>query len=211
MAKMWAGRTDGVTEKIADDFNSSIRFDSRMYQQDIKGSMVHAAMLAGKNIITQEDADTLIAGLEGILSDIDSGNLAVFHIWLNPDQNQIPILESRVHRITLAPKGEICVDVFRDICTSIIVLDCFCRVPAGNIPDDRNGVPGNRNINRIITKDGCVVYTENLGKLFQPFPGRVFLSGFPIANGWMRYPGEDSKLFLLKPGTDSQFSDTVHV
>ena len=77
MAKMWAGRTDGMTEKIADDFNSSIRFDSRMYQQDIKGSMVHAAMLAGKNIITQEDADALIAGLEGILSDIDSGKLPI--------------------------------------------------------------------------------------------------------------------------------------
>ena len=46
MAKMWAGRTDGVTEKIADDFNSSIQFDSRMYRQDITGSMTHAAMLA---------------------------------------------------------------------------------------------------------------------------------------------------------------------
>ena len=41
MAKMWAGRTDGATEKIADDFNSSISFDSRMYKQDIKGSMAH--------------------------------------------------------------------------------------------------------------------------------------------------------------------------
>ena len=75
MAKMWAGRTDGATEKIADDFNSSIRFDSRMYREDIKGSMVHAAMLAQQNILTQEDADTLIAGLEGILQDIDSGKL----------------------------------------------------------------------------------------------------------------------------------------
>ena len=42
MAKMWAGRTDGTTDKIADDFNSSIRFDSRMYRQDITGSMVKA-------------------------------------------------------------------------------------------------------------------------------------------------------------------------
>ena len=77
MAKMWAGRTDGMTEKIADDFNSSIRFDSRMYRQDIQGSMVHAAMLAGKNIITQADADALIEGLTGILSDIDSGKLPI--------------------------------------------------------------------------------------------------------------------------------------
>ena len=77
MAKMWAGRTDGMTEKIADDFNSSIRFDSRMYKQDITGSMVHAAMLAGQKIITQADADALIEGLEGILKDIDSGVLPI--------------------------------------------------------------------------------------------------------------------------------------
>ena len=77
MAKMWAGRTDGTTEKIADDFNSSIRFDCRMYRQDIIGSMAHAAMLAARNIITQSDADALIAGLEGILNDLDSGELAI--------------------------------------------------------------------------------------------------------------------------------------
>ena len=75
MAKMWAGRTDGTTEKIADDFNSSIHFDSRMYRQDITGSMVHAAMLAKQGIITENDADTLIDGLEGILKDLDSGAL----------------------------------------------------------------------------------------------------------------------------------------
>ena len=75
MAKMWAGRTDGTTEKIADDFNSSIHFDSRMYRQDITGSMTHAAMLAKQGIITETDADTLIDGLEGILKDLDSGAL----------------------------------------------------------------------------------------------------------------------------------------
>ncbi len=75
MAKMWAGRTDGNIDKIADDFNSSIRFDCRMYRQDITGSMTHAAMLASKGIISESDADTLIDGLEGILNDIDSGAL----------------------------------------------------------------------------------------------------------------------------------------
>ena len=63
MAKMWAGRTSGVTDSIADDFNSSIHFDCRMYRQDIAGSMVHAAMLAAKGIISQTDADTLTAPL----------------------------------------------------------------------------------------------------------------------------------------------------
>ena len=77
MAKMWAGRTDGQTDRIADDFNSSIHFDSRMYRQDITGSMAHAAMLGAQGIITPEEADTLIAGLEGILSDIDTGVLAI--------------------------------------------------------------------------------------------------------------------------------------
>jgi len=77
MAKMWAGRTDGAVEKIADDFNSSIPFDCRMYKQDITGSMAHAAMLAQQGIITDSDADALIAGLEEILSDIESGKLPI--------------------------------------------------------------------------------------------------------------------------------------
>ncbi|MBO5109237.1 MAG: argininosuccinate lyase [Clostridia bacterium] len=76
MAKMWAGRTAGNTDKIADDFNSSIHFDKRMYRQDIKGSMAHAAMLGAQGIIATEEAETLIAGLEGILTDLDSGKLA---------------------------------------------------------------------------------------------------------------------------------------
>ena len=77
MAKMWAGRTAAETDRLADDFNSSIRFDSRMYREDITGSMAHAAMLGATGIITAEEADTLIAGLEGILSDLESGALAV--------------------------------------------------------------------------------------------------------------------------------------
>ena len=77
MAKMWAGLTDGTTEKIADDFNSSIHFDCRMFRQDITGSMAHAAMLAGQGIISQADADALIAGLEDILKDIESGVLEI--------------------------------------------------------------------------------------------------------------------------------------
>ncbi|MBQ8533717.1 MAG: argininosuccinate lyase [Clostridia bacterium] len=75
MAKMWAGRTDGITDKMADDFNSSIHFDSKMFRQDIKGSMAHAAMLGFKGIISQSEADTLIGGLEGILEDLENGSL----------------------------------------------------------------------------------------------------------------------------------------
>ena len=77
MAKMWAGRTDGTTEKIADDFNSSIHFDSRMYKQDITGSMVHAQMLAKQGIIGKEDAEKLNEGLAEILADLESGALEI--------------------------------------------------------------------------------------------------------------------------------------
>ena len=76
MAKMWAGRTSGETNKLADDFNSSIGVDSKMYRQDILGSMAHASMLGAKNIIEKSEADAIIDGLGGILNDIDSGKLA---------------------------------------------------------------------------------------------------------------------------------------
>ena len=75
MEKMWAGRTAGNINKEADDFNSSIGFDCKMYKQDITGSMAHAAMLGAQGIITQPEADTLIDGLQGILDDLDSGAL----------------------------------------------------------------------------------------------------------------------------------------
>jgi len=77
MAKMWAGVTDGNTAQIADDFNSSIHFDSRMYKQDITGSMAHAAMLGVQGIITDAEAAQLIDGLQGILDDLNSGALEV--------------------------------------------------------------------------------------------------------------------------------------
>ena len=77
MAKMWAGRTSGVTDSIADDFNSSIHFDSRMYRQDITGSMAHAQMLADCGIIAADDAELIIKTLEEILSDINSGKLDI--------------------------------------------------------------------------------------------------------------------------------------
>ena len=75
MAKLWAGRTDGQTDRLADDFNSSIGFDCRMYRQDITGSMAHAAMLGATGILPKADADTLIDGLQTILDDLDSGKL----------------------------------------------------------------------------------------------------------------------------------------
>ncbi len=75
MAKMWTGVTNGITDSIADDFNSSIHFDSRMYVQDIKGSIAHAMMLSSCGIISEKEADMIANGLEGILRDISDGKL----------------------------------------------------------------------------------------------------------------------------------------
>ena len=77
MNKMWAGRSRKETDKLADEFNSSIAVDGRMYRQDIKGSVAHAEMLAGCGIITAGECDAIVQGLKGILADIDSGKLVV--------------------------------------------------------------------------------------------------------------------------------------
>ena len=77
MDKMWAGRFSKALDKQADDFNSSIRFDSKMYRQDITGSIVHAAMLARQGIISPDEKDKITDGLASILSDIESGKLQI--------------------------------------------------------------------------------------------------------------------------------------
>ena len=77
MGKLWAGRSEQKTAELADAFNSSIGVDQRMYHEDIQGSMAHAAMLGGTGIITAEEADQLVDGLQGILDDLDSGTLAI--------------------------------------------------------------------------------------------------------------------------------------
>lgn len=73
--KMWAGRFSAETDKRVNDFNSSIRFDCRMYEEDITGSIVHARMLARQGIISAEDRDKIEGGLLSVMSDIKSGKL----------------------------------------------------------------------------------------------------------------------------------------
>ena len=77
MAKMWAGRAAGQLDQAADDFNSSLRFDSRMYRQDIMGSLAHAAMLAKCGILSPAERDQLTEGLMGVLEDLESGKLSL--------------------------------------------------------------------------------------------------------------------------------------
>ena len=77
MAKLWAGRTSGQTDRLADDFNSSIAFDSRMYRQDIQGSMAHAAMLGQTGILPADAVEQILGGLQSILDDLESGALVL--------------------------------------------------------------------------------------------------------------------------------------
>jgi len=77
MEKMWAGRFEKALNEKADDFNSSIRFDYKMYAQDIKGSIAHAKMLSNQGIISESDCELIIDGLCGILDDINSDKLEI--------------------------------------------------------------------------------------------------------------------------------------
>ncbi len=77
MEKMWAGRFQKALDKKADDFNSSISFDGRMYRQDVRGSIAHATMLVKQGILPKEDLEKIIDGLTGILEDIESGKLPI--------------------------------------------------------------------------------------------------------------------------------------
>lgn len=73
--KMWQGRFKKEEDERVNDFNSSISFDSRMYKQDITGSIAHARMLGKTGIIEESESEKIVEGLKGILHDIESGNL----------------------------------------------------------------------------------------------------------------------------------------
>jgi len=73
--KLWSGRFNEDTDKLTDEFNASIAFDSRMYLEDIRGSIAHARMLGICGIIEQGEAEKIVTGLAGILSDIEAGKI----------------------------------------------------------------------------------------------------------------------------------------
>ncbi|MBR2500224.1 MAG: argininosuccinate lyase [Clostridia bacterium] len=75
MAKLWGGRFSKNTDALVDDFNSSIRFDKRMYAQDILGSKAHASMLGKCGIIPKDDAELIVKTLDEILKDIEDGKV----------------------------------------------------------------------------------------------------------------------------------------
>lgn len=75
MEKLWGGRFSAETDRAVDDFNSSIRFDKRMYKEDIEGSIAHADMLGKQGIISREDSLLIIQTLKEIKADIDAGKV----------------------------------------------------------------------------------------------------------------------------------------
>ena len=88
--KLWGGRFAKTTDEMINAFQASIDFDKRLYQEDIAGSIAHAKMLAKCKIITEEDCARIIAGLESIRQDIETGNfafdLALEDIHMNIEQ-----------------------------------------------------------------------------------------------------------------------------
>ncbi len=104
MEKMWAGRFQKALDKKADDFNSSLRVDKRMYAQDIKGSIAHATMLEKQGILPSSDVDAIVDGLVGILQDIESGALEItdgaedIHMFIEAElTNRIGDAGKRLH------------------------------------------------------------------------------------------------------------------
>ncbi len=75
--KLWDGRFSKNASQELNDFNSSIFFDKRMYKEDIKGSIAHSKMLGLSNIITLEESEVIVKGLEGILKDIENSVLEI--------------------------------------------------------------------------------------------------------------------------------------
>jgi len=77
MADLWGGRFTKDTDRMVYEFNASINFDKKLYKQDIQGSMAHVKMLAKQNILTEDDKEVILKGLQGILEDVENGTLVI--------------------------------------------------------------------------------------------------------------------------------------
>lgn len=77
MAQLWGGRFTKETDQLVYNFNASIAFDQKFYREDMEGSMAHVKMLAAAGILTEAERDEILAGIEGILSDVESGKLEI--------------------------------------------------------------------------------------------------------------------------------------
>ena len=77
MAQLWGGRFTKETDRLVYNFNASISFDKKFYKQDMQGSMAHVRMLAKQGILTKEEQDQILEGIQGILADVENGTLEI--------------------------------------------------------------------------------------------------------------------------------------
>jgi argininosuccinate lyase len=77
MAQLWGGRFTKETDKLVYNFNASISFDQKFFKQDVQGSKAHVKMLAAKHILTEDEKDQILAGLDSIVTDVESGRLEI--------------------------------------------------------------------------------------------------------------------------------------
>ena len=77
MAQLWGGRFTKETDQLVYNFNASISFDQKFHREDMEGSMAHVKMLAAVGILTEKERDEILAGIEGILADVESGKLEI--------------------------------------------------------------------------------------------------------------------------------------
>ena len=78
MAQLWGGRFTKQTDQMVYDFNASIRFDKRLLQQDIEGSIAHVVMLEKQGILTCEEKDAIVKGLTEIREEVEAGKVFLF-------------------------------------------------------------------------------------------------------------------------------------
>lgn len=79
MAQLWGGRFTKETDQLVYNFNASISFDKKFYRQDIEGSMAHVKMLAKQGVLTEDEKEQILKGLESILNDVENGTLEISH------------------------------------------------------------------------------------------------------------------------------------
>ncbi len=99
MAKLWGGRFQKGTDRLVEEFHSSLSFDQRLYKYDIAGSIAHARMLGKTGIITAEESQSIVVGLEELLFEIESGRTE-----LSPDAEDI---HSCLEQLLIAKVGEV--------------------------------------------------------------------------------------------------------
>ena len=118
--KLWGGRFCVQTDNLTDDFNSSVRFDKRLYKQDIKGSVAHVKMLAKQGIISNDDALKIKDGLEKILLEIESGefefDIALEDVHMNIENGDFLLVSQLLNAI-----GNILqFDEENQVCTAVV-------------------------------------------------------------------------------------------